>query len=38
MEDLADELLLKVQIGIDQAKTVINQVSKTTLRKTDPSI
>jgi uncharacterized protein (DUF2267 family) len=37
MEDLAKELSQKVQIGLDQARTVINQVSKTILREADPN-
>jgi uncharacterized protein (DUF2267 family) len=37
MEDLADELSQRVQIGIDQARTVISQVSKTLLKKADPN-
>ena len=37
MEDLAKELSQKVQIGLDQARTVVNQVSKTILRKADPN-
>lgn len=36
MEDLANELSQRVQIGLDQARTVINQVSNTILRKADP--
>jgi phosphoribosylanthranilate isomerase len=36
LEELADKLSQRVQIGIDQAKTVLNQVSKTVLRKADP--
>lgn len=37
MEDLANELSQRVQIGLDQARTVINQVSNTILRKADPN-
>ena len=37
MEELADQLSQKVQIGLDQARTVINQVSKTILRKANPN-
>ena len=37
MEDLANELSQRVQIGLDQARTVINQVSSTILRKADPN-
>jgi uncharacterized protein (DUF2267 family) len=37
MEDIADQLSQRVQIGIDQARTVINQVSKTLLKKADPN-
>lgn len=37
MEDLSDELSQRVQIGIDQARTVISQVSKTLLKKADPN-
>jgi uncharacterized protein (DUF2267 family) len=37
MEDLADQLSQKVQIGLDQSRTVINQVSKTILRKANPN-
>ena len=37
MEDIADQLSQRVQIGIDQARTVINQVSKTILKKADPN-
>ena len=36
MEELANELSQRVQIGLDQARTVINQVSNTILRKADP--
>ena len=37
MEELADQLSQKVQIGLDQARTVLNQVSKTILRKANPN-
>ena len=37
MEDLANELSQRVQIGLGQARTVINQVSNTILRKADPN-
>jgi hypothetical protein len=37
MEDLANELSQRVQIGLDQARTVLNQVSNTILRKADPN-
>ena len=37
MEDLANELSQRVQIGLDQARTVINQVSSSILRKADPN-
>jgi hypothetical protein len=37
MEDLANELSQRVQIGLDQARTVLNQVSNTKLRKADPN-
>lgn len=37
MEDLANELSQRVQIGLDQARTVINQVSNTILRKAEPN-
>jgi uncharacterized protein (DUF2267 family) len=37
MEDLSDELSQRVQIGIDQARTVISQVSKILLKKADPN-
>ena len=37
MEDLANELSQRVQIGLGQARTVINQVSSTILRKADPN-
>jgi uncharacterized protein (DUF2267 family) len=37
MEELADQLSQKVQIGLDQARTVLNQVSKTVLRKANPN-
>lgn len=37
MEDLANELSQKVQVGIDQARTIIEQVSKIILRKADPN-
>jgi phosphoribosylanthranilate isomerase len=36
LEGLANNLSQRVQIGLDQAKTVLNQVSKTVLRKADP--
>src|SRR5687767_11602953 len=36
LEGLANNLSQRVQIGLDQAKTVLNQVSKTILRKADP--
>lgn len=36
LEELADKLSRRVQIGLDQAETVLNQVSKTILRKADP--
>ena len=34
---VADQLSQKVQIGLDQARTVLNQVSKTILRKANPN-
>jgi uncharacterized protein (DUF2267 family) len=34
---LANELSQRVQIGLDQARTVLNQVSNTILRKADPN-
>jgi hypothetical protein len=37
MKDLANELSQKVQVGIDQARTIIEQVSKIILRKADPN-
>jgi|SRR5919107_1355869 uncharacterized protein (DUF2267 family) len=37
MDELADQLSQKVQIGLDQARTVLNQVSKTILRKANPN-
>ena len=37
MEELAGQLSQKVQIGLDQARTVLNQVSKTILRKANPN-
>ena len=37
MEDLANELSQRVQISLDQARTVLNQVSNTILRKADPN-
>ncbi len=37
MEELADQLSQKVQIGLDQARTVLDQVSKTILRKANPN-
>lgn len=37
MEELADQLSQKVQIGLDQSRTVLNQVSKTILRKANPN-
>ena len=37
MEDLANELSQRVQIGLDQARTIVNQVSSTILRKADPN-
>jgi hypothetical protein len=36
LEELANKLSQRVQIGLDQAKTVLSQVSKTILRKADP--
>ena len=36
LDDLANNLSQRVQIGLDQSKTVLNQVSKTILRKADP--
>ncbi len=36
LEELASKLSQRVQIGLDQAKTVLSQVSKTILRKADP--
>ena len=36
LEELASHLSQRVQIGLDQSKTVLNQVSKTILRKADP--
>jgi hypothetical protein len=37
MEELADQLSQKVQIGLDQSRTVLNQVSKIILRKANPN-
>ena len=37
MEELANQLSQNVQIGLDQARTVLNQVSKTILRKANPN-
>ena len=37
MEDLANELSQKVQVGIDQARIVINRGSKIILRNADPN-
>jgi uncharacterized protein (DUF2267 family) len=37
MEELADQLSQKVQIGLDEARTVLNQVSRTILRKANPN-
>ena len=37
MEELADQLSQKVQIGLDQSRIVLNQVSKTILRKANPN-
>ncbi len=37
IEELADQLSQKVQIGLDQTRTVLNQVSKTILRKANPN-
>jgi uncharacterized protein (DUF2267 family) len=36
LEELANKLSQRVQIGLDQAKTVLNQVSKTILKGADP--
>jgi uncharacterized protein (DUF2267 family) len=36
LEELAEKLSQSVQIGLDQAKTVLSQVSKTILKKADP--
>jgi hypothetical protein len=36
LEELATKLSQRVQIGLDQAKTVLSQVSKTILTKADP--